>query len=270
MAHECKPTMTIITAVNGNRYKPYLMVLLNSLIRVGIDKVIVVYSDVDNIHELQNIFPQITLIEYPVDESGDRVNKIAGKVKYWIKALKNCDDTQIVFVDADTYFLKNSQEVFNDEFDIAYTVRQSRWRINTGVLFAKKRLSIEWFLEEWIDNNRIILAKKELIKKSKVEFGSPDQMGFFQAKEEPRAVNTKLIDFKELPCLKWNMCDCTTNLSDVGILHLKGCLPLLLKERLYGKEYGDERQPSICEGMFDLWRKSYKEILGELKGDNEK
>ena len=64
----------------------------------------------------------------------------------------------------------------------------------------------------------------------------------------------------------WNHDTCPAGgvLDNIGILHLKGCLPLLLQTRSYGPEYGDERSPSDCEPAFALWRSRWQESVERL------
>jgi hypothetical protein len=51
------------------------------------------------------------------------------KLKLWIDALKEIDDTEFIFIDCDMIVEKDMSHVFKKDFDIAYTIRESRkWR----------------------------------------------------------------------------------------------------------------------------------------------
>lgn len=182
-------------------------------------------------------------------------DRSAMKVQFWNSALKLINGTKdVIFLDADTFPMCDISSIFDEKFDIGYTIRKGRWPLNSGVVFLRSNKSGREFMNLWQKNTDKILGDPEMKVKARATHGAVDQMAFDNTIEQSK--NTKVASFA---CDIWNQGNCIKDIESVKIFHFKGCLPLLLGDREYGAKFGDERQPEICEPIFDLWRKYYEQ-----------
>ena len=257
--------VSVVTSLYGEKHLPFVLVLIESLTRLGIDDIILVCHNVSSStmsDSLNRSNVRIVVENFPklFKNFGDGTRSVEASKKgcLWQVGLESVVDLNrpIVFLDADTMVLKPLDRVFQDRFDIGYTIRDGyKWPLNTGVLFVVKSPSVDKMFEKWVDYTEKILSDNVLIQEAIDKEGGADQMSFRYILNE-----FKDLTFLPLSSKTWNMDKCTRDMDSVGIFHFKGCLPLLLKQRLYGVEYGDERTPAECEGAFAIWREMYKSV----------
>lgn len=251
--------LVAVTAVYGTHHIPFVKVLVESLRRVGVarDDIAVMTADVPAEFAVWLHARSVNIrIRAPERLDGERPVKVARKLVAWCEALDAVKNGErVVFLDADTMVNKPLDAAFDHEFDVAYTTRPGRWPINSGVVFARMSADVRLFFKEWRDCTEWILADDEAYAVAVAHYGAADQASLAMTVVQPQHWGTS---FKALPCSTWNDTTCAN--PKAAIWHMKGCLPLLLRERPYGPEYGDERKPEDCEPVFDVWRQIHASL----------
>ena len=143
------------------------------------------------------------------------------KLKIWRDFIKNSDE-EIVCMDVDTIVLGDLKPAFNDDFDLAYTIRDNpHMRINAGVIFARPTEKTKAFMDRWVELDTKILTDSKLNEKGKaLNYGQNQASLALLLQEKPD------IKLKELPCEIWNCVDQNWhNFSEeTKVLHIKGHL----------------------------------------------
>lgn len=185
----------------------------------------------------------------------------AHKKKYWADVVHEHPGEQIALLDCDTLLLNDISSVFDEyDFDLAYTVRNHRVRINAGVMFVNSTHAARRFFDKWSYTQQVFLSEEERPKLTARlrKYAGLDQAAFASALE---AVD---FEFKtvELPCEIYNSVDQTWHCFDektTKILHVKG------KLRRFGVIQRDEaeKHPTISKPM-RVWREYEKRSLAVL------
>lgn len=103
--------------------------------------------------------------------------------------------------DIDLMFVRRIDDVFKMDFDLAVTVRELKYKYNTGIWFFKPTAEAKKFMREWMKNNRYFMNNfdKEILYIGK--YAGIDQAALARTIEEN--TTAKII---ELQCLEWNAC----------------------------------------------------------------
>lgn len=265
--------LTVVTAVYGLSHVPFIGALLESLARCRTPRVILVHGGLSSalVKQITAPYPMVEPMELPPDvadavTSADRSRRVALKTSAWLYALEHvCASTlawrplHLVFLDADTLVCPTPEGdsplgiIFTrEDFHVAYTTRPGRWPINSGVLFLRERaVALPWF-RTWATTTDWLLADGGRAEIASGHHGSADQAALVMSLALHREIRTLALAGST-----WNQTVCADPAS-AHVFHYKGCLPLLLWQREYGKAFGDERTPHECEPVFDLWRDHYR------------
>jgi len=148
----------------------------------------------------------------------------AHKKQAWADVVHGNPDREIVLLDCDTLVLADLQHVFEMPFDVAYTVRDHRVRINAGVLFIRSTNASRRFFDKWMSVQQTLLSEQERphLHARLRKYAGLDQAAL--------SVTLDAMDFPlstiELPCEIYNSVDQTWAAfsEQTKILHVKGRL----------------------------------------------
>jgi len=261
--------LRVITALYGTSHLPFTQVLLESLYRVAVPHVDLVHWGLSE-GELRSLYMPYSTVtpialspevgEELLRQTGDA--RVSRKLLAWEWGLAHTEDGDgIVFLDADTLVLQygGHQNPLGLPFALStaslfYTVREGRWPLNSGVVFMRVLPETRLFVRRWRELTEAILAGPER-DALRGRYGGADQAALEALRQRAQ------ISMYPLSARVWNMDRCVLSLEETAIFHLKGCLPLLLGQRSYGTEYGDERTPETCEPLFTFWRELRRDHL---------
>lgn len=169
------------------------------------------------------------------------------KLRAWSKRIQELDDP-IILIDADTIVLKDLSDVFEEDFDIGYTVTGSSIPINGGVIFVKPNERSRKFFSLFYDVNFKMFKDKAFHTKWRNKYAGINQAAFGYLLENPELYDAKL---KAFPCELYNAVD--KHWPDIDentrVVHIKSDLR---KECL--KSTNIEFIPNKFQKAVSLWR----------------
>lgn len=186
------------------------------------------------------------LIEHKVPSPSEKnkINSNYNKIKYQIEILKN-EKEPFVFIDGDTVLLGDISNVFDDDFDIAFTERSetSPIPINVGVVFCRPSYKLEKFFNEWYEAVDFFYKNPDELKPYLNVHKGICQSGLGKILEKEHD-----LKIKYLPCSIYNACedDWKDKIpDDCKVIHLKN--ESVQKQLLHG---GSLRYPHINRVFF--------------------
>jgi hypothetical protein len=198
------------------------------------------------------------IISYLLPEPEIRFNRTRSfisnsvKLKMWVDSVRNCNDGDCVaLMDSDMLVIHDFFDVFDNDFDIGYTVRtRSKWPINGGVIFVKVNDKSREFMNLFLSVNNRMLQDTEFHKIWQSRYAGINQAAFGYMLEYPIPINVKI---KPFPCRIYNACgeDLPIDEDITKIIHIKG----KLRQAIFGEI---KTEPEL-EGSVLSWNK-YKEI----------
>jgi hypothetical protein len=146
------------------------------------------------------------------------------KLEHWCDLIAAAPlGERILLIDADTAILRPLDDIWERDFDLAYTERDrsvTRFPINGGVLFVRVSESAKAFVEAWRLENRRMLTLKDWRATYGV-FGGINQAAFMVTLKRRKDFGTAAL---ALPCREWNCEDSSWRKFDKAttrILHVK-------------------------------------------------
>ncbi len=261
-----------ITTAYGNGYIGFLLTCIFSITKCNPKAAVSVFwSDIDQryINLLAQIFPNVEFKKNEVDIPQDFIKRISSKTILWSKAIKLYPDEQICLLDSDTLVLKNIAHFFEKDFDIAFTVKEEKIPLNTGVMLVKNSARVIKFFQEWqTRTNSILNNQKEYAKANNTDdypYGGTDQMSFYNliqyTKEKSNFstnINSESVQLVALPCAQLNETRSTAVTSEKHILHYKGgWRPILLE----GTNFTLNRPKEKSLEMYKLFLKTFSDAI---------
>jgi len=167
------------------------------------------------------------------------------KLRRWCDRMEaETDGNLMIFMDADTLVLGDLSPAFDLDFDVAYTVRPGRKRINAGVVFVRANDRSRLFFRDWLRINDEIMGDPRRLRRRMDHYGGVNQAALHSLLDAPHVAR-----IGELPCTIWNSCDQTWSdfNEDCRVVHYKGTLRRLAMN--------GEQEPHRRWGeLIDLWR----------------
>lgn len=146
------------------------------------------------------------------------------KLEHWCDLIAAAPlGARILLIDADTAILRPLDDIWERDFDLAYTERDrsvTRFPINGGVLFVRVSEAAKAFVEAWRIENRRMLTLKDWRATYGV-FGGINQAAFMVTLKRIADVGATALG---LPCREWNCEDSSWRHFDPAttrILHIK-------------------------------------------------
>jgi hypothetical protein len=162
------------------------------------------------------------------------------KMEHWRSAIAGLPDgTRVLLIDADTMILRRLDDVWDLDFDLAYTTKAStRIPFNTGVIFARVSPAVRAFVDAWHAEQVAMLGHRwraEEWRRLMIGLNQSalavvfDQLGVNPRRDEPALVRCALdgdqeLVLRRLPCLEWNCEDAHWQAFDPArtrIVHVK-------------------------------------------------
>ena len=148
------------------------------------------------------------------------------KMEAWNAIVQgSADGERILLIDSDTFFVNSVSDVWEREFDIAYTVKEeSRFPFNSGVVFVRVSPQVKAFFEAWAEENRAMLVDASRHSPWRHRYGGINQAAFGRMLKSEAAEALNIVG---LPCQEWNCEDASWASFDPAvtrIVHVKSAL----------------------------------------------
>lgn len=156
----------------------------------------------------------------PLGVQGNVDNTV--KLDEWCKAVWCAQEgDRLLLLDADTVILRPLDDIWDRQFDVAYTVKPkgARFPLNAGVVFVRVSARSRAFMRSWQTQNRIFLEDAKEFQVWRHMYGGLNQTAL--------AVLLRSDDsagLLKLPCAEWNVEDehwATFDPAVARILHCK-------------------------------------------------
>jgi hypothetical protein len=178
------------------------------------------------------------------------------KLGYWVDAIKASNENTAI-MDCDMLVLRDMADAFDFDFDIGYTIRTSKIKLNGGLLFIRPNKKSIRFLETWVKINQAMYDSigtddSELYESYRKKYAGMNQasLGWMLENYEPD------IKIKPFPCVEWNVCQedwATFDPETARCLHIKSKLrQMCLADKL--------KHPRFIEA-FCIWKEYKKEAF---------
>ena len=170
------------------------------------------------------------------------------KLSLWIETLKDVQE-DCVFCDCDMLCLGKLDDIWREEFDIAYTVRgdSANVPVNAGVIFARYTKDSIKFLEKWRKIDNAMYLDSQFRAKWAAKYCGQNQASFgFLLENHP----CDIARLKPVPCKIWNVCDEDWPSIDENarLLHVKS----RLREVVSNHFLPENEAPTLSPAM-KLW-----------------
>jgi hypothetical protein len=166
--------------------------------------------------------PMPSLSQKPAHETN------AQKTADWCARVEQAPDgTRILLIDADTFILRPLDDIWDQPFDLAYTVRTwarpSAFPLNGGVVFLVVSDVVREFMRRWRDETKRMLIDQEHHRIWVRAFGGLAQaaLGCILERDDHG------VTLRALPCCEWNCEDSAWQWFDPArtrIVHVKSAL----------------------------------------------
>jgi hypothetical protein len=145
------------------------------------------------------------------------------KLGYWVEAVENAQTgDRIILTDCDMLCLKDPIVAFDNDFDIAVTVRNTVNWLNAGVIFIRVNNKSRRFMRRWLEHNNTLFRDPVRRKQAIDRHVGMNQSALVQLLDHPPK-NTKIA---HLPCDIFNACEQNWErvTKDTVFLHIKSAL----------------------------------------------
>ncbi len=223
--------------------------------------------------------PETGLTEYTYDfdktkNDVDRCYSVVTntfKLDKWVEILEN-ETENVCFSDCDMMMVSPIDDVWEYDFDVAYTYRR-KWKetgrgipYNGGVVFARPTKKSLDFFKRWAEVNREMVNDPAFHAEWRKKYAGMNQSAFGYILEKEKDI----CNFKALPCPIWNSVDesWTELNSDTKMVHIKS----QLRRCCMGT---NNTRPQL-QRVVDLWEwyesleKNKKKIYNSITDNNWK
>lgn len=170
------------------------------------------------------------------------------KMEAWAAAVEAAPDgTGMLLIDADTIIVRSLDDIWDREFDFAYTTKPSRFPFNSGVVLLRANARSRAFVQRWRVENLAMLRDAQHHREWRNRYGGINQAALGRALE---AGWTNDLQILELPCVEWNCEDASWRAFDPAvtrIVHVKSALRLAVLGLAPALPY--------LRPLVDLWRR---------------
>ena len=152
------------------------------------------------------------------------------KLGVWVEEMEKLPEGhEICFIDCDMMVLQPPNDVFELDFDIAYTKRPHkkthRLPVNGGVVFCRNTEKARAFMKDWKSVNDKMFMDRKFHERWRKKYAGMNQSAFGYLMEHPQDYTAKLVPVE---CNTYNVCNESWNKvghdSDIRIVHIKSAL----------------------------------------------
>ncbi|WP_162141781.1 putative nucleotide-diphospho-sugar transferase [Daejeonella oryzae] len=219
---------------------------------------------------VKSVFPRVKFRETDFNLE-EKYQRRGSKMLFWELAaneLLQQGHTNVCFMDVDTLVLKDISHFFNEKFDIAFSIKNEKWPLNTGVMLFKLNSNVLSFMQKWKEQSLLNIRNPENYLKAKSHdypYGGPDQMAFhtilsFQKDTLEYNVNGTLL--KGFDSKFFNETRSVRITEHTHIIHYKGGWQKVI---LQGGTFSKKRTLSDSKEMYILYVKMAEEALDFVK-----
>lgn len=160
------------------------------------------------------------------------------------------DGARILLIDADTFLVNPIDDIWDLDFDIAYTTKRSTFPFNLGMVFVRATVSAKQFFAAWTTENRHMLQKKAIHRQYRERFGGINQASFGRTLETPAVRGVNLVG---IPCSTWNCEDSSWEGFDPArtrIVHVKSAL----RRAIFDNDREAMARPGVSR-LVEMWNR---------------
>lgn len=172
------------------------------------------------------------------------------KLEEWNGTIQGAHDGAcVLLIDADTFFVNPIDDIWAQDFDIAYTVKRSKFPFNLGVIFVRVSDRTRRFFAAWTAENRNMLTAKVEHRQYRDRFGGINQASFGRILETPAVLGVNLLG---IPCSTWNCEDSAWADFDpeaTRIVHVKSAL----RRALFDNDREATARPGVPR-LVEMWK----------------
>lgn len=147
------------------------------------------------------------------------------KMIHWGEAVAaSAEGDRLALLDADLMILRPLDPIWDLPFDVAYTVKDSRFPFNSGVVFVRSSPAARRFVAAWLAENIRMLGDGAAHAGWRRKYGGINQASLGYVLEHNLAAEVAILP---IPCLEWNCEDHSWrayNPSVTRIVHVKSRL----------------------------------------------
>lgn len=172
------------------------------------------------------------------------------KLEDWNQIVQHAPDgARLLLIDADTAIVNPIDDIWEREFDIAYTSKRSRFPFNLGVIFVRVSAPARAFFAAWTAENRHMLQKKVVHRQYRERFGGINQASFGRTLETDAVRGVNLLG---IPCVEWNCEDSAWESFDprkTRIVHVKSAL----RRAIFDNDKDAMAKPGVPK-LAEMWK----------------
>jgi len=175
------------------------------------------------------------------------------KLDHWNRFVQeSTDGDRILLMDGDMMILRGLDDIWERDFDLAYTNKRAKLPFNGVILFLRSSEKTRRFMQAYWDKNMELLAAPQKHAPFRAKYGGMNQAAFGALLPEIETTfGLKLIG---LPCTEWN-CEQsawpTFDPSFTRIVHIKSGL----RKAVFGRGMADGTMIPIIE----VWKRLERE-----------
>jgi len=182
------------------------------------------------------------------------------KLDHWNRFVLGCaDGDRVLLMDSDMMILRGLDEIWSQDFDIAYTSKNAKLPFNGGVLFLRVSAKTKLFMQAYWDKNMELLNDRNLHAKHRAKCGGMNQAAFGALIPEvvtPKssAIETPWGKLVAIPCRDWNCAQgdwAKYTPESTRIVHVKSGL----RKAIFGR---GPIEPHLTP-LIDIWRSLERE-----------
>lgn len=257
-------------SVTGHRYSHYLINALTTLARANPDHEAIVWHD-SSLSSLDqslamSVHPNLSLKEIDIQPTDYAGAVSVQKWSLWWSFLKTLSDGQeVVFLDVDLLHLRPIDDIFGGFADVVFTLDQSKWPLNTGVVGVRKSEEAHALIGGLIARMRSIAASTSDTKAALSAAGSIDQAAVLEALEAGGYSRSRVLDeagllvsglkIRTVPREIYNETSSVQGRgTDRRILHVKRKMQDVIDSR---GQFSEVRSRESSEWLYSLWEQTY-------------
>jgi len=191
-------------------------------------------------------------VSYPQIKTKACFSSNTHKLAIWVSEMEKLQEgDELCFIDCDMMVLKSPNDVFQKDFDIAYTERpksrkDTRLPVNGGVVFCRNNERSRQFMKRWKEVNDKMFRNPGFHQIWRKKYAGMNQSAFGYLLEHPKEYKAKLFP---VPCNTYNVCNESWHKvgvdKNIRIVHIKSDLRRMCLE-------GVCRKPAIKQTI-QIW-----------------
>jgi len=182
------------------------------------------------------------------------------KLEFWRRQTEEAPDgARLLLIDGDMLIQKPIDDIWDRDFEMAYTIRNggTRLPLNGGVMFLRVSQATRQFMRNWWEVNIRFLEKPREHDNWRRKYAGINQASLGYLLEQ----GTGLAKIEKLLCSEWNLCEWERHPpSGARIVHFKSTL-----RRALFKYFPVPRGGTNVQRLINVWLDTEKEMMAWQK-----